>query len=100
MEKMPDPGFEKYLGNAPRAFGRLVSKYHNGPLLHTTSARVKDPNPQLGSDVEELVIDDTNYLDPKNGGKLRPGCLLECRRSLVDGALVGQCTSKTGIAVT
>ena len=100
LEKMPDPEFEKYLADAPRAFGHLVSKYYNGPLLHTTAARVKDPNPQLDSNSDEFVIDDTNYLNPNNGGKLRPGCLLECRGNLVDGALVGQCTSNTGIVVT
>jgi hypothetical protein len=100
LEKMPDPDFQKYLADAPRAFGHLVAKYRNGPLLHTTAARVKVPNPQLDSEGDELAIDYTDYLDPENGGKLRPGCLLECRGSLVDGALVGQCTSNTGVVVT
>jgi hypothetical protein len=100
LEKMPDPDFEKYLADAPRAFGRLVSKYHNGPLLPTVSARVKSSNPQLDSDGDELMIDDTDYLTPENGGKLRPGCLLECRGSFIDGKLVGLCSSNASIVVT
>jgi hypothetical protein len=63
LEKMPGPDFEKYIADAPRAFGRIVAKYHNGPILHTTAARVKVPNPQLDSDGNELVIDDTDYLE-------------------------------------
>lgn len=78
VEKMNDSEFEKFLASAPRAFGRLIAKYHNGPFLHT-AARVETPNLQFDTNGEELVIDDTDYLDPKNGGKLRPGCLLECQ---------------------
>lgn len=100
LEKISDPEFEKYIADAPRAFGRLVAKYYNEPLLHTTTARLKAPNPQLDSDDDEFMIDDTKYLNSNNDGKLRPGCLLKYRESLVNGTLIDQCISNVDILIT
>jgi hypothetical protein len=55
----------------------------------TASMLVKDPDPHLDADGNGLEIGDTNYLAKENGGKLRPGVILECRRENVNGATVG-----------
>ena len=99
-EKMSDTEFERFLMRAPRAFGFMAAMYHNGPYLRVLSARVKQPNPQLDATGSEISIDDTNYLLDENGGRLRPGSILECHGRIVDGALVGEATSNSGILVT
>jgi hypothetical protein len=47
------------------------------------------PNPQFDEHDHEIAVDDTDYLVTENGGCLRPGCILECRRNVIDGGFVG-----------
>lgn len=70
--------FVKKLQSLPKRFGGLVACYYNGEHLKVSYARLQTPNPQMLDDQGDHVSDDTDYLDPTNGGVLRPGCLVEC----------------------
>jgi hypothetical protein len=100
LEAMEESKFQDALTDLPRSFGRLAAHYHNGTFLHTLASRIKTPDPRFDADGVELVVDDTNYLAEENGGKVRPGCMLECRGLEVDGRMVGECTSNAGVVVS
>jgi len=99
LEMEPELDFVSRLRNLPTAIEGLGINYSNGPFLHTLASRVKKPDPTLGDDGYELLIDDTCYLDAENGGELRPGVRLECVGMEVDGETVGECYSNSGVAV-
>jgi hypothetical protein len=99
LELEPDVEFISRLSDLPTAIEGLAINYSNGRFLHTLASRVKQPDSTLGDDGYELVIDDTCYLDVENGGELRPGVRLECVGMEVDGEMVGECYSNSGIAV-
>src|SRR5256885_10309018 len=76
----------------------MTAFYVNGEhIMEMASRRVKIPNPKLGPSGKELIIDDTNYLLPENGGAIHPGVLLECSGE-VEG-MVYEDSANTGIAV-
>ena len=100
MYPMTEEEFLKRLQSLPRRFGKLVACYYNGEHLKDSYARLKTPNPQLVDKHGEHQSDDTEYLDPKNGGILRPGCLVECIGQIKDGKLIGAMASNSGILIT
>ncbi len=99
LESEPEVEFISRLSDLPTAIEGLAINYSNGPFLHTLASRLEQPDPTLGDDGYELVVDDTCYLDAENGGELRPGVRLECMGVEVDGVAIGECYSNSGIAV-
>jgi hypothetical protein len=74
LNEMNDEQYESLLSTLPDAFGCLNIGYRNGTILTKKLARTVQPQPrELGGQ-----YDDTDYLDPENGGILNPGMLLEC----------------------
>ena len=73
LEETDISSFDSQLENLPERFGSLNVGYNNGPLLLKRHARAIVPNPTK----IDGTYDTTNYLLPENGGKLRPGILLE-----------------------
>lgn len=90
------------LRSLPSRFGHLPAYYFNGEfIMRMASFRcIKIPNPQLGPTGKELVIDDTNYLLPENGGHVFPGVLLECRGETHDGEIAGKDSANIGVAIS
>jgi hypothetical protein len=99
LEAEPEEKFMSRLSDLPAAIEALIVNYSNGQYLHTLASRLKQPDPKLGDDGYELVVDDTCYLDAENGGELRPGVSLECLGMEIDGKMVGECYSNSGIVV-
>ena len=95
---VPDEEFESLLPTLPSQFGSMTAFYVNGEhIMEMASCQVKIPNAKLAQSGKELIIDDTNYLLPKNGGKIHPGVLLECSGE-VEGMFYED-SANTGIAV-
>ena len=93
-----DDEFESLLSTLPSQFGSMTALYVNREhIMEMASRRVKIPNPKLGQSGKELIINDTNYLVPENGGKIHPGVLLECSKE-VEG-MVYEDSANIGIAV-
>ena len=80
LEETDISTFNSKLENLPERFGSLNVGY-NGPGLLKRHARTIVPN----SAEKDGIYDTTNYLLPENGGKLRPGILLESMTSDEDG---------------
>ena len=97
---IPDDEFQKLLTTLPKRVGGRIACYHNGEMLKQSIARVKEPDPRHLDDDGDCIVDDTNYLDLSNGGVLRPGCLLECVGTNVNGETVGAGSSNSGIVVS
>jgi hypothetical protein len=79
LEETDISSFNCHLENLPKRFGNLNVGYNNDPLLLKRHARSITPNPAR----IDGTYDNTNYLLPENGGKLRPGILLESLSSNV-----------------
>jgi hypothetical protein len=99
LEPQSEAQFISCLEDLPMAIEGLAINYSNGLFLHTLASRAKKPDPTLRDNGFELTIDDTCYLDAENGGELRPGVRLECVGEEVDGKIIGECYSNSGIAV-
>jgi hypothetical protein len=95
----PEQEFNSRLRDLPTAIESLAINYSNGPYLRILTSRIKQPDSTLGDDGYERVVDDTCYLDPENGGEVRPGVRLECVGVEVAGEVIGECYSNSGIAV-
>jgi len=74
LEQVQDEDFERLLHALPDTIGCMNVGYINGTILSKKYARQKTPQPcELDGE-----YDDTDYLDVDNGGRLKPGILLEC----------------------
>jgi hypothetical protein len=73
LEETDVSSFDREIEHLPERFGSLNVGYNNGPLLFKRHARVITPSPAK----MDGTCDNTDYLLPENGGKLRPGILLE-----------------------
>jgi hypothetical protein len=60
----------------PKRLGGPIACYHNDTLLKQHNARLMEPDPRHVDEHGEHKFDDTDYLDPTNGGTLGPGCML------------------------
>ena len=69
-------------------------------MVKQSNAQLKEPDPRYLDDEGDCVTDDTDYLDPSNGGVLRPGCLLECVGSKLNGETIGAGSSNSGVVVS
>jgi hypothetical protein len=98
-EPEPEPEFVSRLSELPTAIEGLAINYSNGLFIHTLTSQLKQPDPTLGGDGYELIIDDTCHLEDENGGTLRPGVRLECVGMEVNGETIGECFSNSGIVV-
>lgn len=78
------------LQSLPKRFGRLVAYYYNREHLKVSYARLKTPKPRMLDGHGDHESDDIDYLDPTNGGVLRPGCLVECVGQIKKGQLSAQ----------
>ena len=96
LDQMKDEDFELLLTSLPDTIGCLNVGYVNGTVLSKKYAKQKAPQPG----VLDGEYDDTDYLDLDNGGKLKPGMLLECAGYVDDeGMLQGIVMSNSGIKV-
>jgi hypothetical protein len=77
LEETDILSFNNRLENLPERFGNINVGYSNGSLLLKRHARTIAPNPAK----IDGTYDTTNYLLSENGGKLRPGILLESMSS-------------------
>ena len=73
LEETDVTSFNIEIERLPERFGNMNVGYTNGPLLLRRHARAVVPNPTK----MDGTCDNTDYLSPENGAKLRPGILLE-----------------------
>jgi len=96
LEKTDSSEFQTLLQVLPPRIGSLNFGYANGPLLTHKNARAKHPEPTI----LEGSFDDTNYLQPENGGALRPGVVLECIGNVgVNAGFDGNMLTNSGVKV-
>lgn len=96
LNRTPDSEFLTSLSSLPPRIGEMNIGYINGVLWRDVHGRRKIPNPR----VLDSVYDNSNYLLQENGGKLRPGILVECMGNLTEtGDREGACISNAGIKV-
>ena len=70
--------------------------YVNGSIWREFQARAKAPNPRF----LDSTYDDTNYLLGENGGRLRPGIVVECAGNRSEtGNVTGNVLSNCGVKI-
>ena len=78
----------------------MIAYYVNVESVSQPASRPnKIPNPVLGPSDNELLMDHSNYLADKNGGKIHLGVVLECRGGEVNGEYVCENAANTDLAV-
>ena len=96
LKRIDDDTFRSRLEKRPSRIGSMNIGYVNGTIWGEIQGHAKATNPQ----VLDSTYDDTNYLLGENGGRLRPGIVVECvGNRLESGNIIGNVLSNSGVKI-